>query len=178
MLEKSPSTDLKDQVLLITGATRGIGLTIARAAAAEGARIVLIGKTATPHPRLEGTLTTAQEEVEAAGGEALALQCDIRDETAVQASVAKAVAHFGGIDILVNNASAIQLSDTITTSMKRFDLMHQVNMRGTFACGQACLPYLKDSERGGKILTLSPPLNMEPQYFGPHLAYSMAKFGM
>ena len=175
------AASLKDKVLFITGGSRGIGLAIAERAARDGARIVLAAKTLDPNPRLPGTLRTAVAAVEAAGGEALAVQTDIRDELAIAEAVRKAVDHFGGIDILVNNASAISLTDTAHTQMKRFDLMHGVNARGTFACTQACIPALTESAKAGrrpKVLTLSPPLNLKPHWFAPHLAYTMAKYGM
>ena len=168
---------LQDKTLFITGATRGIGLAIALRAAREGARIAVIGKTVEPQPNLPGTLDSACSEIEAAGGRALALQCDVRDEAQVESAVARTVEHFGGIDVLVNNASAIHLADTEHTPMKRFDLMHQVNVRGTYLCGQKCIPHLARSENG-HILTLSPPPDFRVEYFAPHLAYSLAKFGM
>jgi citronellol/citronellal dehydrogenase len=168
---------LRGKTLFITGASRGIGKAIALRAARDGARIVIVAKTETPHDRLPGTIHTAAEEIEAAGGQALALAVDIRFEDRVAAAVAQAVDHFGGIDILVNNASAIQLTNTPETSMKRFDLMHQVNTRGTFLCSQACLPHLRRAPNP-HILMLSPPLNMEPRWFAPHVAYTMAKYGM
>jgi citronellol/citronellal dehydrogenase len=168
---------LKDKTLFITGASRGIGKAIALRAARDGARIVIVAKTETPHDRLPGTIYTAAEEIEAAGGQALPLAVDIRFEDRVAAAVEKAAAHFGGIDILVNNASAIQLTPTADTAMKRFDLMHQVNTRGTFVCSQACLPFLEKAANP-HILMLSPPLNMAPRWFAPHVAYTMAKYGM
>jgi citronellol/citronellal dehydrogenase len=168
---------LKDKTLFITGASRGIGKAIALRAARDGARIVIVAKTETPHDRLPGTIYTAAEEIEAAGGQALPLAVDIRYEDRVAAAVEKAAAHFGGIDILVNNASAIQLTPTAETAMKRFDLMHQVNTRGTFVCSQACLPFLEKAANP-HILMLSPPLNMAPRWFAPHVAYTMAKYGM
>ena len=168
---------LKDKTLFITGASRGIGKAIALRAARDGARIVIVAKTETPHDRLPGTIYTAAEEIEAAGGQALPLAVDIRFEDRVAAAVDKAAAHFGGIDILVNNASAIQLTPTADTAVKRFDLMHQVNARGTFVCSQACLPFLGKAANP-HILMLSPPLNMAPRWFAPHVAYTMAKYGM
>lgn len=168
---------LKDKTLFITGASRGIGKAIALRAARDGARIVIVAKTDVPHDRLPGTIYTAAEEIEAAGGQALPLAVDIRFEDRVAAAVAQAVNHFGGIDILVNNASAIQLTSTADTTMKRFDLMHQINTRGTFVCSQACLPHLQKAANP-HILMLSPPLNMEPRWFSPHVAYTMAKYGM
>jgi citronellol/citronellal dehydrogenase len=168
---------LKGKTLFITGASRGIGKAIAIRAARDGANIVIAAKTAEPHPKLSGTIYTAAAELEEAGGNALPCVVDIRSEELVLAAVEKAVAHFGGIDILVNNASAIQLTGTLQTKMKRFDLMHQVNTRGTFLCSQACLPHLLKSDNP-HILNLSPPLSMEERWFSPHVAYTMAKFGM
>ncbi len=168
---------LKGQTLFITGASRGIGKAIALRAARDGANIVIAAKTTEPHPKLPGTIYTAAEEIEKAGGRALPCMVDIRDEGQIAAAVAKAVETFGGIDILVNNASAISLTGTLETPMKRYDLMHGINTRGTFACSQACIPYLKKSSNP-HILNNSPPLNMEARWFGPHVAYTMAKFGM
>lgn len=168
---------LQGKTLFITGASRGIGKAIALRAARDGANIVIASKTAEPHPRLPGTIYTAAEEIEAAGGKALPLVVDIRFEDQVEQAVAKAVETFGGVDILVNNASAIQLTGTLQTPMKRFDLMHQVNVRGTFLCSQKCIPHLQKAGNP-HILNLSPPLNMETRWFAPHVAYSMAKFGM
>ena len=168
---------LKDKTLFITGASRGIGKAIALRAAQDGANIVIAAKTAEPHPKLPGTIYTAAQEIEAAGGNALPLVVDIRHEDVVQDAVSKAVAQFGGIDILVNNASAIFLAGTVDTPMKRFDLMHQVNARGTYLCSQVCIPHLKQASNP-HILNMSPPLNMEARWFAPHVAYSMAKFGM
>jgi citronellol/citronellal dehydrogenase len=175
------SYSLQGKTLLITGASRGIGLAIAKRAAAEGANIVLLAKTVDPNPRLPGTLASAAAEVVAAGGQALPVQTDIRDEAAVAAAVQAAVAHFGGIDILVNNASAISLTPTAATPMKRFDLMFGVNVRGTFACTQACLPELMKSAKAGRnphVLNMSPPLSMKAHWFKGHVAYTMAKYGM
>ena len=172
---------LKDKTLLITGASRGIGLSIALRAARDGARIVLLAKTTEPNPKLPGTLHSAAAEIEAAGGQALPVQTDIRDENAVAAAVAKAVERFGGIDILINNASAISLTPTDATPMKRFDLMFGVNVRGTYCCTQACLPELIKSARAGHnphVLNMSPPLSMKPHWFQGHVAYTMAKYGM
>ena len=172
---------LKNKTLFITGASRGIGLAIAKRAARDGANIAVASKTDRPHPKLPGTIHTAAEEIEAAGGKALAIQLDIRDEEAVAAAMQRCAEHFGGIDILVNNASAIFLSNTAETPMKRFDLMFGVNVRGTFACSQACLPYLKQSAQAGRnphILNLSPPLSLKPRWFAHHVAYTMAKYGM
>ncbi|MEE2644141.1 MAG: NAD(P)-dependent oxidoreductase [Myxococcota bacterium] len=163
--------------IFITGASRGIGLAIALRAAKDGAKVTIAAKTATPHPTLPGTIYTAAEAIEAAGGEALPLVVDVRSEEKVRAAVEASCARFGGIDVLVNNASAIQLTGTLQTPMKRFDLMHQVNTRGTFLCSQACLPELLKAERP-HILNLAPPLNLEPRWFGPHVAYTMAKYGM
>lgn len=168
---------LQGKTLFITGASRGIGKAIALRAARDGANVVIAAKTAEPHPKLDGTVYTAAEEIEAAGGKALPLIVDIRFEEQVEEAVAKAVSTFGGLDILINNASAIQLTGTLQTPMKRFDLMHQVNVRGTFLCSQKCIPHLKKAANP-HILNLSPPLNMEARWFGPHVAYTMAKFGM
>ena len=169
--------DLKGKTLFITGASRGIGLAIALRAARDGANIVVAAKTVTPNPRLPGTIYSAAQAIEAAGGKALALELDIRAEEQVKAAVEKAVVRFGGIDILVNNASAISLTGTAETTLKRFDLMMGVNVRGTFVCSQACLPYLAKAANP-QILTLSPPLSMQAKWFKHHVAYTMAKFGM
>jgi citronellol/citronellal dehydrogenase len=169
--------NLKGKTLFITGASRGIGKAIALRAARDGANIVIAAKTTEPHPKLPGTIYTAAEEIEKAGGKALPCVVDIRDEQQIAAAVAKAVETFGGIDILVNNASAISLTGTVDTPMKRYDLMHGINTRGTFACSQACIPHLKKSSNP-HILNNSPPLNMEARWFAPHVAYTMAKFGM
>lgn len=168
---------LKNQTLFITGASRGIGLAIGRRAAADGANIVIAAKSDRKHPKLPGTIHTAAEEITQAGGQALPLKVDIRDEQAVAAAMTEAAEHFGGIDILVNNASAIYLAPTGNLPMKRFDLMHEVNSRGTFVCSQAALPHLEQSANP-HILNLSPPLNMDPKWFAPHVAYTMAKYGM
>jgi citronellol/citronellal dehydrogenase len=168
---------LKGKTLFITGASRGIGKAIALKAAADGANIVIAAKTTEPHPRLPGTIFSAAEEVEAAGGKALALAVDIREPEQIVQAVERAVDVFGGIDVLVNNASAINLTKTLETSAKRFDLMMGVNMRGTFLCAQACIPYLKRAQNP-HIVMLSPPISLEPRWFGPHLAYTMSKFGM
>ncbi|MBP8807293.1 MAG: NAD(P)-dependent oxidoreductase [Kofleriaceae bacterium] len=168
---------LQGKTLFITGASRGIGLAIALRAAKDGANVAVVAKTAEPDPRLPGTVYTAAAEIEAAGGKALPCVVDIRDEAAVAAAVAKTVETFGGIDILVNNASAIHLTNTVSTPMKRYDLMHQINTRGTFVCSQACVPHLKKAANP-HVLNLSPPLNMEARWFAPHVAYTMAKFGM
>jgi citronellol/citronellal dehydrogenase len=174
-------TTLAGKTLFITGASRGIGLAIGRRAAADGANVVIAAKTTEPNPKLPGTIYTAAEEIEAAGGQALPLVVDIRDEEAVLAGVAKAVATFGGIDILVNNASAISLTDTEHTPMKRYDLMNGINARGTYLCTQACLSALRTSAAAGRsphVLNMSPPLSMKPHWFAPHTAYTMAKYGM
>ena len=171
-----PST-LRGKTLFITGASRGIGLAIALRAARDGANIVIAAKTADAHPKLPGTIYTAASDIEAAGGGALPLAVDIRDEAQVEAAVAKAVGAFGGIDVLVNNASAISLTDTLATPLKRFDLMQQVNTRGTFLCTQKCLPHLKRAENP-HVLMISPPLNMDERWFAPHVAYTIAKYGM
>ncbi len=168
---------LKGKTLFITGASRGIGKAIALRAARDGANIAVVAKTSEPHPKLPGTVFSAAEEIEAAGGKALPCVVDIRNEDDVAAAVKKTVETFGGIDILVNNASAIHLSNTESTPMKRYDLMHGINTRGTFVCSQACVPHLKKAANP-HVLNLSPPLNMEPRWFGPHVAYTMAKFGM
>jgi citronellol/citronellal dehydrogenase len=168
---------LKGKTLFITGGSRGIGLAIGLRAAKDGANVVIASKTTEPHPKLPGTIYTAAAEIEAAGGRALACAVDVRDEAQVQTAVKKAIETFGGIDILVNNASAISLTGTVATPMKRFDLMHQINTRGTFLCSQVCIPFLEKAENA-HILNLSPPLNMEARWFGPHVAYTMAKFGM
>lgn len=172
---------LKSKTLFITGASRGIGLAIARRAAADGANVVIAAKTTQPNPKLPGTIYTAAEEIQAAGGRALPLAVDIRDEDAVLRAVAAGAAEFGGIDILVNNASAISLTDTEHTPMKRYDLMNGINARGTYLCTQACLPELKKSAAAGRqphVLNMSPPLSMKPHWFERHTAYTMAKYGM
>ena len=168
---------LAGKTLFITGATRGIGLAIALRAARDGANVAVFGKTALPHPRLPGTVFTAAAEIEAAGGRALALVGDVRFEDQVQAAVDRTVATFGGLDVLVNNASAIALTGTEATELKRFDLMLQVNTRGTFLCSKLCLPHLRRAANP-HILTLSPPLDLQARWFAPHVAYSVAKFGM
>ena len=172
---------LKGKTLFITGASRGIGLAIGARAARDGANVAIAAKSDQPHPKLPGTIHTAAREIEEAGGKALAMQVDIRDENAVAQAAKQCAEHFGGIDILVNNASAISLSGTLETPMKRFDLMFGVNVRGTFVSAQACLPYLKQSAKAGRnphILNLSPPLSMKAKWFAPHVAYTMAKYGM
>src|SRR5215510_10273478 len=168
---------LQGKTLFITGASRGIGLAIGVRAARDGANVVIAAKTAEPNPRLPGTVFTAAEEIDKAGGAGLPIVCDIRFEEQVAAAVKKAVEKFGGIDILVNNASAIHLTGTEQTPMKRYDLMHQINTRGTFVCSQACIPFLRKASNP-HILNISPPLNMEERWFAPHVAYTMAKFGM
>ncbi len=168
---------LQGRTLFITGASRGIGKAIAVRAARDGANVVIAAKSNVPNPKLPGTIHSAAEEVERAGGRALAVPCDIRDEEQVRAAVARGVERFGGIDVLVNNASAIYLADTPGTPMKRYDLMHSVNARGTFLCTQACLPHLEKAPNP-HVLMLSPPLSMRPRWFAPHVAYTMAKYGM
>ena len=167
--------------IFITGGSRGIGLAIALRAATDGASIAIAAKTAEENPKLPGTIFSAAKEIEAAGGTALPIQCDIRDEAAIEAAVAKAATQFGGLDILINNASAINLTPTEKTPAKRFDLMFDVNVRGTFLTSQAAIPYLRESAKAGRnphILTLSPPLSMSPKWFMNHVAYTMSKYGM
>ncbi len=168
---------LQGKTLFITGASRGIGKAIALRAARDGANVVIAAKTSEPNPKLPGTIYTAAEEIEKAGGKALPCVVDVRSEEQVVEAVKQAVAKFGGIDVCVNNASAISLTGTLQTPMKRYDLMHQINTRGTFLCSQACLPYLLKA-KNPHILNLSPPLNFEEKWFAPHVAYTMAKFGM
>ena len=168
---------LAGKVLFITGASRGIGKAIALRVAADGAKVAITAKSAKPHPKLEGTIYTAAEEIEAAGGQALPLQVDIRDEAQVQAAARQTAEHFGGIDILVNNASAISLTGTLETPMKRVDLMFGVNVRGTYVSSQACLPFLLEADNP-HILNISPPLNLDPKWFRHHTAYTIAKYGM
>ena len=168
---------LQGKTLFVTGASRGIGLAIALRAARDGANVAIAAKTAEPHPKLPGTIYTAAEEIEAAGGQALPLVVDVRDEASVTAAVEATVAKFGGIDICVNNASAISLTGTLATDMKRYDLMNQINARGTFLTSKVCIPHLKRSANP-HVLMLSPPLDMSPRWFAPHTAYSMAKYGM
>ena len=168
---------LKGKTLFITGGSRGIGLAIAVRAARDGANVVIAAKTGEPHAKLPGTIYSAAGEIEKAGGKALPILCDIRDEQQVIDAVAKTVATFGGIDILVNNASAIQLTGTLQTDMKRYDLVNGINARGTFMSGKYCIPHLKKSSNP-HILTLSPPLDMSAKWFAPNVAYSMAKYGM
>jgi citronellol/citronellal dehydrogenase len=168
---------LKDKTLFISGGSRGIGLAIALRAARDGANVTIAAKTAEPHPKLPGTIYSAAEEIEAAGGKALPVLCDIREEEQVARAVEKTVEKFGGIDICINNASAIQLTGTLQTDMKRYDLMHQINTRGTFLVSKMCIPYLKLAANP-HILNLAPPLDMSAKWFKNHVAYTMAKFGM
>ncbi len=172
---------LRGKTVFLSGASRGIGLEIAKHAARHGANVAIAAKTVEANPKLPGTIHTAAREIEAEGGACLPLQVDIREEQQVLAAVAQVVERFGGIDVLVNNASAINLTGTAATPMKRFDLMFGVNVRGTFLCTQACLPHLQRSaqlQRNPHVLTLSPPLHLEARWFAPHVAYTMAKFGM
>ena len=171
------SISLKDKTILITGGTRGIGKAIGLRVARDETNVVILGKTTEPHPHLPGTIYTAAEEIEAAGGTALAVPCDLRNAEQVEAAVAQTVERFGGIDILVNNASAIFLAGTLQTPMKRFDLMHQVNTRATFLSSQLCLPHLLKSSNP-HILCLAPPINMDKGWFAGTLPYTMAKYGM
>ena len=168
---------LQGKTMFISGGSRGIGLAIALRAARDGANVAIAAKTTEPHPKLPGTIHTAAAEIEAAGGRALAITCDIRDEAQVAAAVARTVETFGGIDICINNASAIQLTGTLDTEMKRYDLMQQVNARGTFLVSKLCIPHLRNAANP-HILTLSPPLDMQAKWFAGHVAYTMAKFGM
>jgi citronellol/citronellal dehydrogenase len=170
-------TTLHNKTLFITGASRGIGLAIGLRAARDGANVAIIAKTTEPHPKLPGTIHTAAREIEQAGGRALALATDIRFDEQIAEAVRKTVETFGGIDVLVNNASAISLTGTLETPMKRYDLMHQINTRGTYACSQACIPHLKNAGNP-HVLNLAPPLNMDAKWFAPHVAYTMAKYGM
>jgi citronellol/citronellal dehydrogenase len=170
-------TTLANKTLFISGASRGIGLAIALRAAQDGANVALIAKTAEPHPKLEGTVYTAAEQIEAAGGQALPIVGDIRDEEQVVSAVAQAVERFGGIDVCVNNASAINLSGTEALEMKRYDLMQDINTRGTFLVSKTCIPHLREAENP-HILTLSPPIGLEPRWLGPHIGYTLAKYGM
>lgn len=171
------NNSITHKTVFITGASRGIGREIALRLAKEGARIVIAAKTTTPHPNLPGTIYTVAKEIEDLGGQALPIPLDVRDDTAIQAAVSQAVERFGGIDILINNASAISLTPTLQTPMKRFDLMFNVNVRATFACAQACIHHLKNAENP-HILNLGPPLNMDAKWFKDHLAYTMSKYGM
>ncbi|HEX5146880.1 MAG TPA: NAD(P)-dependent oxidoreductase [Conexibacter sp.] len=168
---------LAGKTILISGGSRGIGLAIALRAARDGANVALIAKTAEPHPRLEGTVYTAAEQIEAAGGRALPIVGDIRDEQQVAAAVAQAVERFGGIDACVNNASAINLARTEALELKRYDLMQDINVRGTFAVSRACIPHLRGRENP-HVLTLSPPIDLDPRWLGPHIGYTLAKYGM
>lgn len=170
-------TDLKGKTLVITGASRGIGLAIARVAAKDGANIAILAKTTDPQPKLEGTIYSAAKELEALGGKALPIKCDIRFEEDVKKAIDEVVAKFGGIDILINNASAISITNTEDTTMKKYDLMNQVNARGTYMMTKYCLPYLKKSANP-HVLMLSPPLLMQTKWFENHVAYTMAKYGM
>ena len=169
--------DLHNKTIFITGASRGIGLAIAKRAAADGASIAIAAKTTEPHPKLPGTIYTAAAEIEEAGGKALPLVCDIRFEEQVQAAVDKTVETFGGIDICINNASAISPTPTLATEMKRYDLMNEINTRGTFLCSKVCIPHLKQGSNP-HILNLAPPLDMDAKWFAPHVAYTIAKMGM
>lgn len=175
--ERAKLMSLKGKTLFITGASRGIGLAIGLRAAKDGANVVIAAKTTEPHPKLSGTIYTAADEIRKAGGQALPLAVDIRFEDQVQQAMETAAKQFGGVDILVNNASAINLSGTQQVDMKRYDLMHSVNTRGTFLCSKHAVPYLKQSTNP-HVLMISPPLNMESRWFAPHVAYTMAKFGM
>ena len=171
------TADLNGKTIVMSGGSRGIGLAIALRAARDGANVALVAKTAAPHPRLEGTVFTAAAEIEAAGGSALAIVGDVRDDALVADAVERAVERFGGIDIVVNNASAIDVSPSATISMKRYDLRQDVNARATFLLSRTCVPYLREAANP-HVLTLSPPLSLDPKWFGPHLAYTLAKFGM
>jgi len=171
------SRTLAGQTMFISGASRGIGLAIAKRAAADGANIALIAKTAEPHPKLEGTVYTAAQEIEAAGGQALPIVGDIRDEQQVFAAVQQTVERFGGIDMCINNASAINLAGTEALDVKRYDLMQNINVRGTFVVSKACVPHLKKSSNA-HVLTLSPPISLKPRWLGPHIGYTLAKYGM
>lgn len=177
----SDKSSLAGKKIFITGASRGIGLAIAKRAAQDGAMVAIAAKTTEPHPKLTGTIFTAAEEIEAAGGKALPIQCDLRDENQIASAVSQAVETFDGLDILINNASAINLTPTLQTPAKRFDLMFSVNVRATFLTSQAAIPALKESakaERNPHILMMSPPLSMKSKWFKNHLAYTMAKYGM
>ncbi|HEV2787041.1 MAG TPA: NAD(P)-dependent oxidoreductase [Solirubrobacteraceae bacterium] len=170
-------SDLRGRTILMSGGSRGIGLAIAVRAARDGANVALLAKTDVPHPRLEGTIHTAAEQIEAAGGRALAIVGDVRDDAAVADAVERTAERFGGIDVVVNNASAIDVSPSTTIAMKRYDLMQDVNTRGTFLLSRTAVPYLREAANP-HVLTLSPPLSLDPKWFGPHLAYTLAKFGM
>ena len=177
----SDKSSLAGKKIFITGASRGIGLAIAKRAAQDGAMVAIAAKTTEPHPKLPGTIFTAAEEIEAAGGKALPIQCDLRDENQIASAVSHAVEAFDGLDILINNASAINLTPTLQTPAKRFDLMFSVNVRATFLTSQAAIPALKESAKAGRnphILMMSPPLSMKSKWFKNHLAYTMAKYGM
>ena len=177
----SDTSSLAGKKIFITGASRGIGLAIAKRAAQDGAMVAIAAKTTEPHPKLPGTIFTAAEEIEAAGGTALPIQCDLRDENQIASAVSQAVEAFDGLDILINNASAINLTPTLQTPAKRFDLMFSVNVRATFLTSQAAIPALKESAKAGRnphILMMSPPLSMKSKWFKNHLAYTMAKYGM
>src|SRR5712691_3013801 len=176
-LHGSSALSLKQKTLFVTGASRGIGLAIAIRAARDGANVAIAAKSEKPHPKLPGTIHTAAAEIEAAGGRALPLAVDVRDEAAVKAAIDKTAAHFGGIDIVVNNASAVSLTSVAETDMRRFDLMHQINTRGTFMVSKYALPHLERA-KNPHILMMSPPLDMAEKWFAPHTAYSIAKFGM
>jgi citronellol/citronellal dehydrogenase len=169
--------DLRSKTIIISGGSRGIGLAIALRAARDGASVALIAKTDEPHPRLPGTVHTAAQAIQAAGGKALAIVGDVRDEHVIDEAVEQTVERFGGIDIVVNNASAIDVSPSTTIAMKRYDLMQDVNTRGTFLLSRTCVPYLREAENP-HVLTLSPPLTLDPRWYGPHLAYTLAKLGM
>jgi len=169
--------DLGGKTLFVTGGSRGIGLAIALRAARDGANVAIAAKTVAPHPKLPGTIHTAVAEIEAAGGHGLACPVDVRDDAQIEAAVRQTIDRFGGIDLLVNNASAIRLSDTRNTPMRSFDLMHEVNTRGTFACARACLPFLEKAANP-QVLMISPPLSLDPKWYGPHLAYTLSKMGM
>ena len=170
-------SSFKDKAVVISGGSRGVGLEIAKTLGKDGAKIAILAKTTEPHPKLPGTIYTAAEEIEDVGGSALPLICDIRFEEQVDKSIEKVREEFGGVDICINNASAIHLTDTVNTPMKRYDLMHNINVRGTFLLSKSCIPYLKDSENP-HILTLSPPLDIDRKWFGRTLAYTTAKYGM
>mgnify|MGYP003519356618 FL=1 len=177
MTDQTNTRDLSGKTMIISGGSRGIGLAIALKAAADGANVALLAKTAEPHPKLEGTIYTAAEEIEAAGGTALPIVGDVRDDAMVVDAVSQAVERFGGIDICVNNASAINLSNIDELTMKAYDLMQDINVRGSFALSKACVPHLRKSENG-HILTLSPPITLEPRWLAPHTGYTIAKYGM
>ena len=170
-------SSFKDKAVVISGGSRGVGLEIAKTLGKDGAKIAILAKTTEPHPKLPGTIYTAAKEIEEVGGSALPLICDIRFEDQVQESIEKVKKEFGGVDICINNASAIHLSDTVNTPMKRYDLMHNINVRGTFLLSKSCIPHLKDSNNP-HILTLSPPLDIDKKWFGRTLAYTTAKYGM